>query len=161
MPNDGDYVVERTIEGPTTIRREEVRVVRERGSAGWWVAAVVAIMAIVGVIFLLNGGLPADLRAVSDQRIAQTQLDSAATGAQMAAAQAAQSAQAAADSNARAASNAAQAVVDRSVAATSRDAAAGAADAPAADPATASPAVAASRRAWSRPARRANGRRDP
>ncbi|HEY2356478.1 MAG TPA: hypothetical protein VGH86_03445 [Phenylobacterium sp.] len=123
MSNDGDYVVERTIEGPTTIRREEVRVVRERGSAGWWVAAIVAIMAIVGVIFMLNGGLPADLRAVSDQRTAQAQVDSAATGAQMAAAQAAQSAQAAADSNARAASNAAQAAVDRTVA-TSRDAAA-------------------------------------
>lgn len=137
MSNDGDYVVERTIEGPTTIRREEVRVVRERGSAGWWVAAIVAIVAIVGVIFLLNGGLPADLRPIDDQRTAQAQADSvAASGAQMAAVQAAQSAQAAAESNARAASHAAQAVVDRSVAATSRDAAP---DAPAPDPATAPP----------------------
>jgi hypothetical protein len=130
MSNDRDYV-ERTIETPTTVRQETMRVVRTPSSAGWWIAAVVAIVAIVGVIFLMNNGTSTtDLQAARDQGAVQAQTDSAATGAQMAAAQAAQSAQSAAESNARTNDVAARAAADRSaapahnVAAASRDAAA-------------------------------------
>ena len=125
MSNDRDYV-ERTIETPSTVRQETVRVVREPSSAGWWIAALVAIVAIVGVIFLMNNGATstADLQAARDQGAAQAQTDSAATGAQLAAAQAAQSAQSAAESNARTNNVAAQAAADRSAAtATNIDAA--------------------------------------
>ncbi|MDB5428267.1 MAG: hypothetical protein JWR43_2242, partial [Phenylobacterium sp.] len=78
MSNDQDYV-ERTIETPGSVRRETVRVVRSSNSAGWWIAAVVAIMAVVGVIFLLNNGQPSstDLQAARDQGAAQAQTDSA------------------------------------------------------------------------------------
>ena len=116
MSNDGDYV-ERVVETPV----ETVRVVRERNSAGWWIAAVVAIVAIVGVIFLLNNGQPSstDLQAARDQGAAQAQADSAVTGAQVAAVQASQAAQSAAESNMRATQNAAQAAADRSAGAAS------------------------------------------
>ena len=123
MSNDGDYV-ERTVEAPTTIRREEVHVVRSSSNAGWWVAAVVAIVAIIGVVFLLNSNNQnaVDLQAARDQGAAQAQVDNATTNAQMAASQAAQSAQAAAQSTTQAGVNAAQAATDR--AASAADAAA-------------------------------------
>jgi len=103
MSNDGDYV-ERTIETPGPVRTEQVRVVRERSSAGWWIAALVAVVAIVGVIFMLNGGTnsQSDLQAARDQGAAQAQAENAVAGAQAAASQAAQSAQVAVENSARA-----------------------------------------------------------
>jgi hypothetical protein len=118
MSNDGDYV-ERVVETPTTVRTKEVRVVRERSSAGWWIAALVAIVAIVGVIFLLNGGMNSqtDLQAARDQGAAQAQAENAVAGAQTAASQAAQSAQVAVENSARASETAARAAADRTSAA--------------------------------------------
>jgi uncharacterized membrane protein len=138
MSNDRDYV-ERTIETPTTVRQETMRVVRTPNSAGWWIAAVVAIVAIVGVIFLMNNGTSTtDLQAARDQGAVQAQTDSAATGAQMAATQAAQSAQSAAESNARTNDVAARAAADRS-AATANNVAAASRDAAATEPAPPTP----------------------
>ncbi len=67
MSNDGDYV-ERTVETPTTVRREEVRITRGANNAGWWIAAVVAIVAVVGVIFFMNKQHDADRPAERPQR---------------------------------------------------------------------------------------------
>jgi hypothetical protein len=134
MSDNQDYV-ERTIETPTSVRKETVRVVRTPSSAGWWIAAVVAIVAIVGVIFLMNNNATstADLQTARDQGAAQAQTDNAATGAQLAAAQAAQSAQSAAESNARTNDVAARAAADRS-AATASDIDAASRDTSAPDP---------------------------
>ncbi|HEY8003156.1 MAG TPA: hypothetical protein VIE16_02955 [Phenylobacterium sp.] len=125
MSNDQDYV-QRVSETPTSVRTETVRVVREPNSLGWWVAAMVAIVAVAGVIFLLRGGWnsPSDLQAARDQGAAQAQADSAAAGAQMAAAQASQAAQSAQDSNARAADRSSAAADRSSAAAANADAAA-------------------------------------
>ncbi|MGH6909848.1 MAG: hypothetical protein ACREE0_10310 [Phenylobacterium sp.] len=113
MSNDGDYV-ERTVEGPTTIRREEVRVSRGSSNAGWWIAALVAIVAIVGVIFMMNNGTTqTDLQNARNEGAAQQALSTAATDAQAAATQATQAAQDAAHSTAQATETAAQAAADR------------------------------------------------
>jgi cytoskeletal protein RodZ len=113
MSNDGDYV-ERVVEEPATVRREEVRVVRESSNAGWWIAALVAVVAIVGVIFLMNNSnSQADLQNARTEGAAQQALSTASSDAQMAASQAAQSAQSAAQSTASATENAARAAADR------------------------------------------------
>ena len=113
MSNDGDYV-ERVVETPTTVRTKEVRVVRERSSAGWWIAALVAIVAIVGVIFMMNSGTTqTDLQNARNEGAAQQALSTAATDAQAAAGQATQAAQDAARSTAQATETAAQAAADR------------------------------------------------
>jgi len=139
MSNDRDYV-ERTVEAPSTVRTEEVRVVRERSSAGWWIAALVAIVAIVGVIFMLNGGTnsQSDLQAARDQGAAQAQAENAVTGAQTAASQAAQSAQVAVENSAQASQTAARAAADRTSAAID-DATSAARDASAREPETTAP----------------------
>jgi hypothetical protein len=114
MSNDGDYV-ERTVEAPTTVRREEVRVTRTSGNAGWWIAALVAVVAIVGVIFLMNNtNSQADLQNARTEGAAQQALSTAAGDAQTAASQATQAAQDAAQGAARATENAAQTAADRS-----------------------------------------------
>ncbi len=113
MSNDGDYV-ERTVEAPTTVRHEEVRVVREASTAGWWIAALVAVVAIVGVIFMMNNSNTAtDLQNARPEGAAQQALSTAATDAQAAASQATQAAQDAARSTAQATETAAQAASDR------------------------------------------------
>jgi len=113
MSNDGDYV-ERTVEEPVTVRREEVRVTRDSSNAGWWIAALVAVVAIVGVIFLMNNTNSAtDLQNARTEGAAQQALSTAATDAQAAAGQATQAAQDAAQSTARATETAAQAAADR------------------------------------------------
>jgi len=117
MSNDGDYV-ERTVVEPTTVRREEVRVTRESSNAGWWIAALVAIVAIVGVIFLMNNSSDqADLQAARDQGMTEATLANAASNAQTAAMQASDAARNAADSTARATEHAAQAAAANTAAA--------------------------------------------
>jgi hypothetical protein len=117
MSNDGDYV-ERTVEEPVTVRREEVRVTRDSGNAGWWIAALVAVVAIVGVIFLMNSNTTqTDLQNARTEGAAQQALSTAATDAQAAAGQASQAAQDAARSTAQATETAAQAAADRTAAA--------------------------------------------
>jgi hypothetical protein len=134
MTNDGDYV-ERTIEEPATLRREEIRVTRGSNNAGWWIAALVAIVAIVGVIFLMNGSTTqADLQNARTEGAAQQALTTAAGDAQAAATQATQAAQDAAHSTAQATETAAQAAANRT-AQTARTASEAAQDAAATEPA--------------------------
>lgn len=107
--SDEDYV-ERTVvtDATGTVRREEVRV-RESGT-GWWVAALIALVAIVGVFFLVNantGDRDAELQAAREQGMAEAAMANASLDAQAAAAQASLAAQSAMDSTARAAEQAA------------------------------------------------------
>jgi hypothetical protein len=100
------------IERTTVVRDTPERVVEvHRGSsAGWWIAALVAIVAIVAVAFLYmnNTSTQADLQAARDQGIAEANLANAAASAQQAAATAAQASQDAAAGAARATESAAQ-----------------------------------------------------
>jgi hypothetical protein len=131
MSNDGDHVERVVVETPTTVRREEVRVVRESSNAGWWIAALVAIVAIVGVIFLMNNSTSQDdLQNARTEGAAQQALATAASDAQMAASQASQAAQTATQGAAQATENAAQAAAERTAQAADAAAAAtqGAAD---------------------------------
>lgn len=134
MSNDGDYV-QRTVEEPVTIQREEIRLVSGSSNAGWWIAALVAIVAIAGVIFFMNNASSeADLQSARNQGAAEQALSTAAGNAQMAASQATQAAQDAARSTAQATETAARAAADRT--AQAADAAASTAnDVTAAEPA--------------------------
>ena len=135
MTNDGDYV-ERTIEEPGTLRREEVRITRGSNNAGWWIAALVAIVAIVGVIFLMNGSpTQTDLQNARNEGAAQQAMTNAASDAQVAASQATQAAQDAAHSTAQATETAAQAAADRTTQA-ARTASEASQDAAATEPTT-------------------------
>lgn len=106
--SDEDYVERTTVTEDGRVRREEVRV-REGSAAGWWVAALIAIVAIVGVFFMLNSNTnrQAELQAARDQGAAEAALANAAADAQTAAATASVAAQSAMDSTARAAEQAA------------------------------------------------------
>ena len=101
----------------TTVTGEPTHVViRERNSsAGWWVAAMVAIFALVGVVFFItsSGATPDDLQAARDQGAAEAGLAAATENAQAAATTAAQSAQMAAANAASATESAANAAAAR------------------------------------------------
>jgi hypothetical protein len=95
----------------TTVTHEPERIVVRRGSsAGWWVAALVAIVAIVAVIFMYTNANPtqSQLDAARDQGATEANLATASASAQQAASVAAQAAQDAAAGAARATENAAQ-----------------------------------------------------
>jgi hypothetical protein len=110
MSNDHDYV-ERVLDAPPRVSVEEIEAARTPNTASWWIAAVVAIVAVVGAIYLLSGAQPspAKLQAAHDQGMAEAQIDDAAYGAQLSVAHAAKSAEAAATSRAHATETAAQA----------------------------------------------------
>ncbi len=136
MSNQDPYVERTVTEGPATVRREEIRTVepRQGSSAGWWVAALVALMAVIGLFFVFNsnGASETDLQAARENGRAEAILDTATAQAQQAAADASQASanaaasmasagQSAADSAATAADRAAEAT--QSAAATATDAA--------------------------------------
>lgn len=103
MTIENEPRVERVvIEEPTIVRREQV-VIRERGSStGWWVATLVAVIAVMGLIFIYASRPgQADLQAAQDAGRAQAALDNAATQAQSAANSASMASANAADSMAR------------------------------------------------------------
>ncbi len=120
MSNDGDHLRRTTDTGePVIIRREEVYVTRGANTAVWWIAALMAVVAIVGVIFRIsNNNTQAQLQAAHDQGAAQAGLENATTNAQIAASQASVAAQTAATGATRANESAAQAAADRAAAAT-------------------------------------------
>lgn len=112
---------ERTVvEEPAVVRREEVRV-REGGNAGWWIAALVAVVAVVALMFAFTGNRPseADLQAARDTGRAEAMLDNASRQAQLAAESASQASREAADRAASVTESAAaqaQAAADRAAA---------------------------------------------
>jgi glucan phosphoethanolaminetransferase (alkaline phosphatase superfamily) len=101
MSNDRDYIERTTI--------TEVPVRREANAAGWWVAALVAIVAIAGLVFMFvsNNPTQSDLQAARDQGVAEATVANATVNAQAAAAQASQAAQSAVETTARASEQAA------------------------------------------------------
>lgn len=106
---------------PNTERRDLPPVEREvvhksGGSAAWWVAGIVAIVALVGMFFIFgnNGDNTGDLEAARDTGRAEAMVENAAASAQNAASEAAESSRAAADSVAQSA----EAAADRTAAAT-------------------------------------------
>ncbi|MDP3173760.1 MAG: hypothetical protein Q8M88_04940, partial [Phenylobacterium sp.] len=66
-PNE-PYVERRVIEEPAVVRRDVVEAPRAASNAGWWVAALVAIVAVAALLFMFNGGrtTDADLQAARD-----------------------------------------------------------------------------------------------
>jgi hypothetical protein len=131
MSSPNEPYIERTVvEQPAVIRHEVVT--RNGGSAGWWIAALVAIVAIIGIALVYNSQPgPADLQAARDSGRAQAVLDTSAVQAQSAAANASQAATNAASSVASAtqsAADSASAAADR-VATNTQNAAANAQDA--------------------------------
>ncbi|MFI4966933.1 MAG: hypothetical protein ACHP9T_16405 [Caulobacterales bacterium] len=110
MSNDQDYV-ERTLDAPPKVSMESLEAARGPNTAGWWIAATVAVAAVIGAIVLLNGARPspAKLQAAHERSRAEAQIDDAAYGAQLAAAYAAEFAQSAQASDARATESAAKA----------------------------------------------------
>ena len=109
----GREYVERTTITETPSSRETVRQftpTTARNSAGWWIAAIVAIVAVVGVVLLFNSqSNEAELQAARDRGMAEANLAAATTDAQQAALQASQAAQSAVASTAQASQRAAQA----------------------------------------------------
>jgi hypothetical protein len=117
MSLENEPRVTRTIiEEPAVIRREEVRTT-ERSSTGWWIATIVAVIAVMGLIFLYTSRPgEADLQAAQDAGRAQAAVENAATQAQAAANSASVASANAADSMARstqAAADNAKAAADR------------------------------------------------
>jgi len=112
---DEPHVTRTVIEEPATVRREDVRT--ERSSTGWWIATIVAVIAVMGLIFLYTSRPgDADLQAATDAGRAQAAVENAATQAQNAANSASAASANAADSLARstqAAADNAKAAADR------------------------------------------------
>lgn len=136
MANPSEPVERTVIEQPATIRREEIRSAPASsgsGSSGWWVAALVAVIALVGAFFLFGQNGQADLQAARDSGRTEAmaaQAQSAAADASRASADAAasvaQAGRAAADRAADAAEKTAQSA--QNAAASAGDAAQDAAD---------------------------------
>jgi cell division protein FtsX len=115
MPNDREYVERTTV-------RETPEVVRS-SAAGWWIAAIVAIIAVAGLLFVFSTqNRQSELQAARDQGAAEAGLAAATTDAQRAATQASQAAQSAVDSTTRASQRAAAANQTRQSAQTAGDA---------------------------------------
>lgn len=101
MPADNE--VERTVVHDPVTGQSETYIRSAPGAAnatGWWVAAVIAVVAIVGLFFMLNGNRTSDtdLQAAMDAGRAQAAVDQATLATQNAAAQASMATQSAADS---------------------------------------------------------------
>jgi hypothetical protein len=132
MSNPNDPYVERTVvEEPATVRREVTREPGRGGSAGWWVAALVAVVAVIGALYLFSSNRNAELQAARDSGRAEAMVDNATADAQQAALSATQASRAAADNMARSTAAAAESARQAAEQTTqdTRDAAANAADA--------------------------------
>jgi hypothetical protein len=102
MSDDGDDI-ERARAGDTPRDRETIReterVVVRSSNAGWWIAAFVAVLAVIGLFIAFGGQNREDeVQAAREQGAAQAQLDAATADAQRSAQQASLAAQSAAAS---------------------------------------------------------------
>jgi hypothetical protein len=144
MSNPNDPYIEKTVvEQPATVRTEYSAAPASSGSgnAGWWIAALVAVVAIVGLVFMFNNNATStDLQAATEAGRSQAMMETATAQAQSAAQAASEASADAASSMAgatQAAADSARDAADRTAEAT-RAAAASAQDA-AEDAATAPP----------------------
>lgn len=137
--NPNDPYVERTvIEQPAVVRREVEPAPRGGSSAGWWIAGLVAVVAIFGAVALVNNRNATDLQAAREAGRTEAMVDSATADAQRAAAAATGAASSAAGSMASAADSASSAA--QSTADNARQAATPSAADTGADASTAAPA---------------------
>jgi hypothetical protein len=108
MADDGEETERDTVpETPATV---------DTGNAGWWIAAAVALVAVVGLFFLFTAqNRESELQAARQQGATQASLDAVAAETRAAAAQAHEAAQAEVTSRTtrRAAEAAAQAAADQ------------------------------------------------
>lgn len=89
---------------PTTVREVHHR----GGNSGWWIAALVAIVAILGIVFMTNSrASQAELQAAQDQGRASAMIHNASQQAREAAASASAASSQAMDSMAQAGQSAA------------------------------------------------------
>ena len=135
MATPNEPYVEKTVIEQPGVRREEIRTAApQRGSStGWWIAALVAVIAIAGLFFMYssNTAVDTELQAARENGRAEAMLDSATTQAQAAAASASEASANAASSMAeasRSAAESASAAAERTAEAT-QNAAASAGDA--------------------------------
>ena len=131
MSNPNDPYVEKTVvEQPATVHTEYAPAPAASGSsnAGWWIAALVAAVAIVGLIFVFNNNPSAtDLQAANDAGRSQAMMETATAQAQSAAQAASEASANAASSMAgatRAAADSARNAADRTAEAAQNTAAA-------------------------------------
>ncbi|HEY9218212.1 MAG TPA: hypothetical protein VIO94_09190, partial [Phenylobacterium sp.] len=94
MTTEERTVITRDAAGDPVVAREEIRetgatthVVRENNTGAWWLAAFVAIVAIVGLLWLFNSNQTdvADLEAARDAGRTEAMMDVANAQAQSAA----------------------------------------------------------------------------
>ena len=74
-------------EQPTILRSDSAaETSRRSGDVGWWIAAIVALVAIVGVIFMFNTSTPreSDLQAAAEAGRSQAMMESATLQAESA-----------------------------------------------------------------------------
>jgi hypothetical protein len=129
-PNE-PYVEKTVVEEPATVRRE-VEPAR-RSNSGWWIAALVAVIAVAGLFFMMNGrtATDSDVIAARESGRNEAMIDNAAAQAQAAAANASEASANAASSMAdatRSAADSASSAAERTAQA-GQNAAASAADA--------------------------------
>jgi hypothetical protein len=94
MSDHQDYL-ERTLDAPAHVAMAKIQKARNPHTAIWWIAAVVAVAAVVGAIFILRTSRPSTekLQAAHDQGVADVRLDVPGHGGpQLAVARAAQAA---------------------------------------------------------------------
>ncbi|THD62289.1 hypothetical protein [Phenylobacterium sp.] len=91
MSNDQDYC-ERTLDAPDRLSVERIERARGPGALSWWIAATVAVAAVIGAAVLLNTARPSPetLQAAHDRRVAESQIDETAYGSALTAAHSAE-----------------------------------------------------------------------
>lgn len=139
MSNEERHVEREVRGGPAYVQREEIRdtgqvhVIRESNAAAWWIAALVAIVALVAVLWMFSSNQQqvADIEAAREAGRAEAMTDLAAAQAQSAAIAAAEASRTTTDSLARATEAAAAdaAAASREAAEEAQQAAASVADA--------------------------------
>jgi type VI protein secretion system component VasK len=115
MSNEERNVEREVRTGPGYVQREEVRetgpvhVVRESNTAAWWVAALVALIAVVGLVWMFNADRQqtADIAAAREAGRAEAMMDVSAAQAQSAALAAQEASRSTTESLARATEQAA------------------------------------------------------
>jgi hypothetical protein len=93
MSDNQDYL-ERTPEVPAHVPMAKIERARNPHTASWWIAAVVAVAAVVGALFILRTSRPSTetLQAAHDQGVAEAHAAAPIHGPPVAVARAAQAA---------------------------------------------------------------------
>jgi hypothetical protein len=91
MTNDEDFC-ERDLDAPPQISPVSLEQARSPHTMGWWIAAGVAVAALIWAVVLLRTARPSPdtLQAAHDQSVAEAQIDTSSYGRALTAAQNAQ-----------------------------------------------------------------------